>query len=306
MSTMTQPEAPSAKILDALIIGGGPAGLSAALYLGRSRRDALVLDAGDPRHAVVDATHNFLTRDGLPPAALRSTAWEQLAAYPSVTRGPQTRVHTLKWRDDLWHATSEAGKWRARAVVLALGVVDEHPDLPGFEACWGDTIQHCPFCHGWELRDRPLAVLVRDAHGAHLARMVRGWSDDVIVLTHGQQLPPDACEALAEARIPLDTRPIAALEAEGSKLQAIVLDDGERLARLGLFVQATQRQTPLVTSLGLELSEAGFVVVDAQQRTSLPMLWAAGDMTTQMQQIVAAAAQGATAGAMIQATLLMS
>lgn len=302
MSTPT----PSTEILDALIIGGGPAGLSAALYLGRSRRKAVILDAGSPRHGVVAHTHNFLTRDGAPPAALRTIAREQLAAYPSVSYGPQTRVEALAWRDDLWHASSAEGQWRARAVLLALGVVDEHPDLPGFAACWGDTIQHCPFCHGWELRERPLAVLVRDAPGAHLAQMVRGWSDDVVVLTSGAALDAETCRALAEAHITLDTRPIAALDADGSTLQAIVFTDGDRLPRQGLFVQASQRQTPLVTSLGLTLSDAGFVTVDMQQRTSLPMLWAAGDMTTQMQQIVAAAAQGATAGATLHATLLMS
>ena len=157
--------------VDVVVIGGGPAGLAAALCLGRARRSVLVIDAGAPRHAVAEGVHNFLTRDGMPPAELRAVAWAQMRAHGTVHRHEGT-VASLERAGDRWRvASSDGDSWTADTVLLATGVVDQHPDVPGYDALWGRSIFHCPYCHGWEVREQPLAVLGRGAALAQLAQL---------------------------------------------------------------------------------------------------------------------------------------
>lgn len=289
--------------LDVVVVGGGPAGLTAALYLGRARKNVLVLDHGDPRHAVSAGVHNFLTRDGMPPSELREAAWRQMAAYPSVDR--RTAVVTgLKRHGAQWRVRVEDGvDLRARAVLLATGVVDEHPDLPGFRERWGRSIHQCPFCHGWELRGRPLAVLAAGEAAGHLAPLLRSWTDDVVLLTHGQDLPEEIRQRVEAAGISIYEAPVVALEGPGRELERVRLADGTVLRRRGLFVSSPQRQVELVRQLGLPLTEEGYVEVDPSGAAPLPMMWAAGDLTTRAQQVVEAAAQGARAAAAIVRSL---
>ena len=290
---------------DVLIVGGGPAGLSAALYLGRSRKAVTVVDRGHPRHAVSAGVHNFLTREGMAPQALRETAWDQMRAYPSVTQRHGS-ITSLTRDGELWRAQTEDGATlAARAVLLATGVVDHHPQLPGYEARWGHSIHHCPYCHGWELREEPLAVLASGEAAAHLAPILRGWSDDVVVLTHGGELAADARAKLKQAGVAVFDAQVRALEGPGRELAQIHLEDGTTLERRGLFVAAEQSQVPLVRSLGLTLTDDGYVEADPDGATSIPMVWAAGDLTSRRQQVLEAAAQGARAATMINAALTM-
>jgi thioredoxin reductase len=294
--------------VDVLIVGGGPAGLSAALCLGRGRKRVAVIDAGSPRHGVAEGVHNFLTREGMAPAELRRVAWEQMAAYPSVSLASGRRVERLSCEGERWVAEDgRGGRFRARAALLATGVIDEHPEIPGYRERWGHSIHQCPFCHGWEVRDQAIAVLATSAGSiagvVHLGPLLKGWSDDVVVLTGGAALDEEQAGALREAGVEIYTQPVARLAGEGRELETIHFEDGSTLARGALFVATEQRQVPLVESLGLELSEMGSVVVDGQMRTARPMLWAAGDLTSRMQQVVESAAQGFRAGAHITATL---
>ncbi len=290
---------------DVLIVGGGPAGLTAALYLGRGRRSAIVLDRGEPRHAVSAGVHNFLTRDGTPPAELRRIAWEQMAAYPTVEHRVTIVERLERVGDDgPWRADTDTGEVFAREVLLATGMVDEHPDIPGYRERWGHSIHHCPFCHGWEMRDRPLAALVSDEAAAHYAPLLKNWSRDVVVLTHGRTLPADARAAVEAAGIPIHGAEIVALEGRDRELEIVRLADGTTLERGGLFVKPKQHQCDLVRGLGLELDDMGFVVVDMFGATSLPHVWAAGDLATGMQQVGEAAAMGGRTGAMLVKTLV--
>jgi thioredoxin reductase len=288
------------EMLDVVVVGGGPGGLSAALYLGRSRRDVLVIDEGAPRHAVSEGVRNFLTREGMAPAALREVAWEQMAPYETV-RSLRGRVDGLRWLDGRWEVALSDGTARlARAVVLATGVVDEHPEIPGYAERWGRSIHHCPFCHGWEMRDRPLGALIDPALGVHLPRMLRGWSRDVQVFTHGRSLSDAHRAELADHGLPLIEMPIAELRGEGQALAEVVLEDGTTIAREGLFVAAAQHLPPLIQTLELARTDQGYIAVDFVGQTSLPMMWAVGDLTSRMQQVLEAAAQGGRAAASIQ------
>lgn len=290
--------------LDVLIVGGGPAGLSAALCLGRARRRVAVFDEGTPRHAVAEGVHNFLTRDGLPPAELRSIAWEQMAAYSSVVGPIGQRVQAPRRDGEAWLLDDTEGRtWRARTLLLATGVIDEHPAITGYAQRWGHSIFQCPFCHGWEVREQPVGVLASGEAVAHMGPLLKGWSDDVVVLTNGAPLDDAGRQALRAAGVDVRTETVAALHGEGRELAAIEFADGSMLTRRALFSVTDQRQVSLVEELGLELSPQGSVVVDMQMATSVPGVWAAGDMTSRMQQVVEAAAQGFRAGAMIHATL---
>jgi thioredoxin reductase len=291
-------------VVDVIVIGGGPAGLAAALCLGRARRSVVVIDSGSPRHAVADGVHNFLSREGIPPAQLRVAAWEQMRQYPSVTRA-DISVVSLDRHAGRWVAASDKGDaWAANLVLLATGVVDQHPEITGYDTLWGRSIFHCPYCHGWEIRDQPVAVLGRGTAVAQYAPLLRSWSDDVVVCTNGEPLDADAEALLSAHGLAIRTAPIAALEARNSLLHAIRFDDGTRLTRHALFVVPAPRLPTLVAGLGLALDERGFVRVDEDGATSAPALWAAGDLTSRRHQVIEAAAQGLRAAMSINRALV--
>lgn len=289
---------------DVLVVGGGPAGLTAALYLGRARREVVVVDAGSPRHAVSAGVHNFLTRDGAPPALLRQIGWEQMAAYPSVRHAPGVHLEALRWDGARWIAEAGPRRWSARAALLATGVVDLHPQLPGFQEHWGRSIFHCPYCHGWESRDKKLALLAPGPVASHMLPLLKSWSAEVTWLTHGQPVEPSLAPLLEKLGVTAHTAPVEALEGASGQLERARLADGRSVALEALFVASEQRQVPLVQQLGLAQDELGYLKVDELGQTSLPMLWAAGDVTSRMQQVVMAAAQGARAGALIHHRLV--
>ncbi|MDC3962951.1 NAD(P)/FAD-dependent oxidoreductase [Polyangium jinanense] len=281
---------------DALIIGGGPAGLTAALYLGRARKRVLVCDAGPARNAAAHEVHGFTTRDGIPPAEFRRAAWADLEPY-GVTRR-EARVHAIeRVREGGFRARLEGGETvEARRILLALGVVDVLRDLPGYAELWGESIFICPYCHGFEVRDQAWGLVAQGEHMVEHALFFRGWSRDLVVFLDGAPAPPPAvAERLERAGIRVEPRPLRALHGAAGKLEAVELADGTRIPRDVLFVRPTQRQTPLVESLGLALNEHGYVQVNELFETSVPGIHAAGDLTTMMQGAILAAADGARA-----------
>lgn len=300
MSPIPNPD--GAARYDVTIVGGGPAGLSAALMLGRSRKRVLLLDAGTPRNARAHEMHGFVTRDGTPPAEFRRIAHEQLQAYPSVVRASQ-RVERLTGEpDDFTLHLQDGATVRSRRVLLALGMVDELPELPGYRELWGRSLFQCPYCHAWEEQDKPFGFVAPDADKLEFARFLLGWTSDVIAFTEGRfEVSAEVRDRLASAGVRLEERPIRRLVATagGDRLEAVELADGTRLAREVLFVRPPQRQVALVEDLGLALDSNGFVQVDARQETSRKGIFAAGDMTTQMQAAMAAAAAGHLASTML-------
>jgi thioredoxin reductase len=289
-----------------VIVGGGPAAHNAALALGRARKRVLLCDEGKPRNRVSAHSHTFFTRDGTPPAELRRIALEQLRTYDTVTVREDRVTGVQPEGDGFRVSLADGNAVTARFVLLAVGMVDRFPDVTGFEPLWGDTVIHCPYCHGWEVRDLPWAVYV-DAE-LPLPRLInlRSWSDDVLVIVRsGFSLPDEARQELEARGLRVETGTLRALHAENGKLASVELEDGRRIPRRALLYAPQQEQTPLVQGLGLELDEMGYVVTDELGQTSVPGLFAAGDLTTPRQQIGLAAASGLITAVNIDHALAM-
>jgi thioredoxin reductase len=301
--------------IDVVIVGGGPAGLNAALTLGRARRRVLLVDAGQPRNAPAQAVQGFLTRDGLAPAELRRIGREQLAAYPSVeVRDSEVvDVHVIGEPSGGFVVTlADHSVTRARRLLLATGLVDQLPPIDGLAALWGTSVLHCPYCHGWEVRDQALAVLGSDPRAIQLAAHLTRFSPDVALCTNGAS-PLDAASRrlLAGLGVAVREEPIQRLDGEGGRLRRIVFAAGLPLARHAVFLRAPYRQrSDLPAWLGCALLADGTVQVDDLGRTSAPGVYAAGDLARRpslpfaIAQVVIAAAAGATAAVAIDQHLL--
>lgn len=297
---------------DVLIAGAGPAGLNAALTLGRARRRALLADAGPGRNATSAAVHNFLSRDGIAPSQLRQIGLDQLRAYPSVRVAAGQAVHAGGQRDDFTVTLDDGSTHRARRLLLATGVHDELPPIDGLAERWGRGVLHCPYCHGFEHRDQPLAVLETGGWGVHLAVHLRRFSDDVVLCTGGGAPPSAEQQALlAERGVTVRPEPIERLEGPGASLEAIVFAGDATLARRALFVHPKTRQrSDLPAQLGCRILEDGAVAVDDLGQTSVAGVLAAGDMARRPamplsgSQAVIAAADGVLAAVLIDQDLL--
>jgi thioredoxin reductase len=298
-------------IWDCVIVGGGAAGLSAGLVLGRARRRALLADTGEQSNLPAHGIGGLLGHDGRPPAEFYAAGRRELAAYPSVEYRTGEVVAGLRVGDVFELMSADGRRERTRRVLLATGMEYRPPPIPGLASLWGASVFHCPFCHGWEVRDQPLAVLARGEQAVHASLLLRGWSDDIVLLTDGPtDLGDDYRARLAAAGVGIDERPVAEIVRLEGELAAIVFSDGGWLERRGLMVATTRHQrSSLAEQLGVEFAEqtpatAGLIRVDALFRTSEPGVFAAGDLSAQMPQVAAAIASGSLAAAAVVQSLL--
>jgi thioredoxin reductase len=295
-------------LYDVVIVGGGPGGLSAALALGRARKRVLLCDSGPRRNAAAVHIHNFVTRDGTPPDEFRGIGREQLKRYTSL-EARDARVESVTGARGAFRVQLSSELVEARRVLLCTGMVDEILPIPGFRELWGRAVFQCPYCHGWEVQDQRWGYLARAEDLAHVlpfGLMIRGWTKDVSVFTNGLALPQDTLARFDAAGISVHEAPVARLVARGEQLKAIELAAGATVPCDVLFAQPPQRQVELVRALGVALDEHGFVSIDPMRReTSVPGVYAAGDLTTRMQGAMFAAAAGTQAAAMINAELTM-
>lgn len=294
---------------DVLIVGGGPAGLSAALALGRARKRVLVCDAGPRRNAAAVGIHNFVTRDGIPPDDFRRIAREQLRSYPNV-EVRDAQVDRVTGTKGAFRVSVGAETLEARRILVCTGMVDQTLPIEGFRELWGHAIFQCPYCHGWEVQDRQFGFLARPEHASHVlpfAIQLRAWSKSVTLFTAGaiELTDPDRSQ-LEAAGLRIVTAPISRLVARGQHLEAVELEGGEHIPCEVLFAHPPQQQTRLVQALGLGLDGDGFVQVDPMRReTSVPGIYAAGDLTMRKQSAVAAADSGQHAASFINLELTL-
>jgi thioredoxin reductase len=293
-------------IYDCVIVGGGPAGLSAALILGRCRRSVLLCDSGQPRNARARELHGFLTRDCTPPLELLQIGREQLQRYPTVEY-QQTVVVDGRCEDRHFELRLEGGeRVTCRKLLLATGVIDELPEVEGLRELYGRSVFHCPYCDGWEHRDLPLAVYGKGKSGAGLSLTLSLWSKDLVLCTDGPGRIPAGDKARLKARgVSVRSERIVRLEGQDGILQRIVFAGGETLPRRAMFVSGKQQQhSDLAARLGCAISPKRSVETGKLEMTSIPGLYVAGDASRDVQLAVVAAAEGTRAAFAINKALL--
>ncbi|WP_176583002.1 NAD(P)/FAD-dependent oxidoreductase [Streptomyces marincola] len=294
---------------DVVVVGGGAAGLNGALMLARARRSVLVIDAGEPRNAPADGVHGLLGHDGMPPGDLLARGRAEVRRYGGhVVEG---RVVTAAREPDGGFVVepAEGPAVRARRLLVTTGLVDELPDVPGLPERWGRDVLHCPYCHGWEVRDQAIGVLAGGPFSVHQALLFRQLSQDVTLFAH--TAPPftgEEAEQLAARGIRVVEGRVTGLETEEDRLRGVRLSDGSVVARDVVVVGTRMTaRAGFLSALGLRTEEhpAGtFVPSDATGRTEVPGVWAAGNVTDLAAQVGASAAAGALAGAQINADLV--
>jgi thioredoxin reductase len=276
---------------DAVVVGGGPAGLSAALVLGRARRRVLVLDTGRPANVKASSIGGLLGQSGVAPVELRRAGREQLVDLPSVELREAAVIDADATVDSVRVSLSDGSTISARALVLAHGLSYEPPALPGIEPLWGHSVFHCPFCDGWEVRDRALAVHGNGPQAVRSALVVSGWSSDVVLLTDGPAQFGDGDRAVLDAAgVRVREEPIRRLAGHNGSLDRIEFASGSFAECDALFVR-TRRGQPngLAEALGCELTDGGTIVTDGDGRTDVRCVYAAGDTATESLRSVAAA-----------------
>ena len=270
--------------------------------LGRARRSVVVIDAGTPRNAPAAHMQGFLSRDGMPPADLLAAARAEVRGYgvelvddrvAEITKGFTLRL-------------AGGRSMTARRLLLATGAVDELPDIPGARERWGRDFLHCPYCHGWEVRDQPIGVLGTDPGSVDHAHLLRQWSDDVIFFAHTHAVTASERAALEARGIAVIQGSVASLVVVGDRLHAVQLADGRSIPRAAVFIRPAlhPRNDGLIVSLGCETDDGGFVRVDATGATSVAGVWVAGNAANPRAQVITAAGEGSAAAIAINADLV--
>jgi len=283
---------------DVVIVGAGPAGLSAALILGRCCRKVLVCDRGTPRSWASHSMHAFVSRDGVPPDDFRRHARDELAQYPGVKVKDQAVVSAQRSSANLFSVLLEDGEEvRSRKLLLATGVMDELPPIPGAEGMFGTSLFPCPYCDGWELRNAPLAVFGRGKRAFELTRSMTAWTRDLVLCTHGAPgLSRAEMGALKANGVAVESVPIARLEGTDGQLERITFTDGRSIERRAMFFNLPSHpQSELARALGCQFTPAGAIRCGKYEATSVPGVFVAGNILKDVQLSIVAAAEGARA-----------
>lgn len=295
---------------DVVVVGGGAAGLNGGLMLARARRSVAVIDAGKPRNAPADKVHGLFAREGVPPTELLARGRAEVRQYGgAVVPGEVSGI--VRDGDEFVVTLADGGSTRARRLLVTSGLVDELPPIPGLRERFGRDVVHCPYCHGWEVRDRAIGVLGLGPMGIHLALLFRQWSSDVVYFAHTSTPPTEEeSEQLAARGIRVVTGEIAAVEVAEDRISGVRLAGGEVVAREILAAPTRMAaRADFLAELGLTATEhpsgmGEYIPADAFGRTEIPGVWAAGNVADLSAQVGAAAAAGAMAGAQINADLV--
>ncbi|HET7476734.1 MAG TPA: NAD(P)/FAD-dependent oxidoreductase [Dermatophilaceae bacterium] len=300
---------------DVVVVGGGAAGLSAALVLTRARRRVAVVDSGQPRNAPAAHMQGFLGSDGLPPTELLAAGRSEVTGYgghllsgtvASIVRCTQTGAHA---RGRFEVVLEDGLMLRTRRVLVTTGLRDEVPDVPGVRERWGRDLLHCPYCHGYEVRDQPLGVLAGAPDEIQLAiahaHLIRQWSDDVVFFTNSTALTASQREQLIARAIGVVDEPVTRLVVENEQLSGVELESGNVVPRAAVFVRPHfVPNDDLLVRLGCAIHDNGWVAADATGRTSVPGVWAAGNAVNPRAQVITAAGEGSAAAIAINNDLV--
>ncbi|WAT81451.1 NAD(P)/FAD-dependent oxidoreductase [Bacillus safensis] len=284
-------------LLDCAIIGGGPAGLSAALVVGRGRKQVIVFDDELPRNRVTQESHGFITNDGMTPFEIRQAGEADLQKYPSIKIKRSRIVDIQKKEESFTLLTHEGDTFEAKKIILATGLQDILPEIEGIHDVYGKTLFSCPFCDGWELKDKALALIAENQRALHMAKLLSNWTKDLIVFTNGHVLA-EADKALLTAHsIQVIDVQIVSIDHDNGQLRALQLANGEIVRREGGFVASEFMQSaPFAEKLGCQMTKNAGIETDILGRTTVSGVFACGDNLGGPAQLVLAAAAGSQAG----------
>ncbi|WP_282155286.1 NAD(P)/FAD-dependent oxidoreductase [Cytobacillus gottheilii] len=296
-------------MLECIIIGGGPAGLNAALVLGRARRQTVLFDNNDARNKVTHESHGFITRDGVTPKEFREAAHNDIRKYPSVKIKKETIIEVYKEENGLINVKTADGQIiTSKKLIFATGLKERLPNIEGVRAFYGKSLFSCPYCDGWEQRDQPLVLISENAHAVHMAKMIYQWSKDLIICTNGNKTISDEDKLVFERKgILVREEKIARLHGADGKLEKIIFEDGHEISRTGGFVTTELYQgNQFGASLGCALNENDGIIVDTLGKTNINGVFAAGDTSfSGPSQLIIAASEGVRAAAGVNSELTM-
>ena len=290
---------------DVIIIGGSYAGLSAAMSLGRSLRKTLIIDSGQPCNAPTPHSHNFLTQDGVAPAEIAETGLKQVLKYDTVSLVKDTAISAVKTEVGFEIVTESGHNYYASKLIFATGIKDLLPHFPGFKECWGISAIHCPYCHGYEFKNKKTALYADGDKAMHLSGLIKNLTEDLTILTSGKShLTLEQKSKLESMGIKLIEETIERIEHEKGFLSSIVFKDGRQEYFTALYAAlGFQQHSDLPVALGCILNEQGYIQVDVMQKTSIDGVFACGDNNSMMRSVANAVAQGNMAGAMVNKEL---
>lgn len=291
---------------DVTIIGGSHAGLSAAMTLGRALRRVLVIDSGKPCNASTPFSHNFLTRDGIPPAELLAIAREQVAAYPTVTQQKGLVMEVARQERFFTCQTADGAIFTSRKLIFATGLKDIMPDIEGFADCWGKTVMHCPYCHGYEAKGKVTGILANGSTGYGFIELIYNWTDNLTLYTNGSsQLTGEQTAKLQHYGIGIVEKEVVSIAHQNGQIEKLIFRDGSESKVEALYAKPETRQhCELPVGLGCEIDEHGSVKTDVFQQTCVKGVYAAGDNATTGRSVAGAVAAGAVAAMLLNHELI--
>jgi thioredoxin reductase len=290
---------------DVIIIGGSYAGLSAAMALGRSLRNVLIIDSGLPCNRQTPHSHNFITQDGETPGAIAQKAREQVLSYPTVQFLNGEAVNGKQTDKGFVIITAAGDSFTAKKLIFATGIKDIMPAIPGFSECWGISVIHCPYCHGYEVRGRKTGIMANGNKALHLASLVHNLTDKITLLTIGKAaFAEEEFTRLQAHNIQVIEKPVASIEQVNGQVQQVIFSDGSSIAFDAVYAAVPFVQhSDIPVALGCILTDQGYLKTDASQKTSVAGVFACGDNTGMMRSVASAVASGNMAGVMVNLEL---
>ncbi|MBL0736306.1 NAD(P)/FAD-dependent oxidoreductase [Flavobacterium sp. GN10] len=294
------------KHFEVIIIGGSYSGLSATMSLGRSLRQVLVIDSGLPCNRQTPHSHNFITQDGEKPAVISAKAKLQVDIYKTVQFYNGLAVKALKTENGFEITTESGAVFTSRKVLFATGVKDLLPEIEGFAACWGISVLHCPYCHGYEVKNEKTAIIANGEMGFEYAKLISNWTKDLRLCTNGKlELTSEQTEILKKNGIQIFEQEIDSFEHNAGYIKNIIFKNGEKVEVKAIYAKPPfEQHCPIPEVLGCDISEQGLLKVDAMQKTNIKSVFASGDCTTQMRSVAIAVSTGSFAGAVINKELI--
>lgn len=293
---------------EVIIIGGSYSGLSAAMSLGRAIRKTLIIDSNQPCNRQTPHSHNFITQDGFSPAQIAKAAKDQVSVYPTIQFMEDVVVSAVGEDYNFTVTTASGLQISAKKLLFATGVADQLPDIPGLSSCWGISVIHCPYCHGYEYKDQPMGILSNDENTVDFSKLVSNWNKDLRVFTNGApKFSTAQQQEISASNVTIIEKPIAGIEHVTGQLTGIRFLDGTLEKIDALYTRPPFVQHCLVPAeMGCEMDKRGYILTDDFKKTTIPGVYAAGDNISPMRSVANAVAAGSIAGAMINHELIMA